>query len=118
IDPIVNPGSGTARGRAVLPNPEGFLKPGMVGRLQLAGSEAYQAVLVPDTAIVTDASRRLVYTVDDEGTVVANAVKLGPLVGELRVIRSGIEAKDRVVIGGVQRARPGQKVQPQEGKIE
>jgi RND family efflux transporter MFP subunit len=117
IDPIINAGSGTARGRAVLSNPDGFLKPGMVGRLQLAGGAAYRALLVPDTAIVTDASRRLVYTVDDKGTVIAKAVELGPLVGELRVIRSGIGAKDRVIVSGVQRAQPGQKVQPQNGTV-
>lgn len=117
FDPIIDPGSGTAKGRAILPNPDGFLKPGMVGRLQLAGSEAYRALLVPDLAVVTDASRRLVYVVDGEGTVMARAVELGPLVGELRVIRSGLNAKDRVIIGGVQRARPGQKVQPQKGAI-
>lgn len=118
MEPIIDPGSGTASGRAVLPNPDGFLKPGMVGRLQLAGSQPYRALLVPDTAIVTDASRRLVYTVDDEGTVAAKAVELGPLIGELRVIRKGLTAKDRVIIGGVQRARPGQKVDPKKGAIE
>lgn len=118
IDPIVNPGAGTVRGRAVLPNSDGFLKPGMVGRLQLAGSDEYQALLVPDLAIVTDASRRLVYVVDAEGTVGARMVELGPLVGELRVIRSGITARDRVVIGGVQRAQPGQRVQAQVRPIE
>src|SRR5690606_2410127 len=117
IDPVINPGSGTAKGRALIRNTDGFLRPGRVGRLQLAGSEPYQALLVPDLAVVTDASRRLVYTVDGEGTVVARMVELGPLVGELRVIRSGIEAKDRVIIGGVQRARPGQKVQVKAGKV-
>lgn len=117
MDPAINPGSGTVKGRAVLSNPNGFLKPGMVGRLQLAGSSAYRALMVPDLAIVTDASRRLVYTVDAKGTVAAKAVELGPLIGELRVIRSGLTAQDRVVIGGVQRARPGQKVQPQNGTI-
>lgn len=117
VDPVIDPGSGTAKGRAVVPNGDGFLRPGMVGRLQLAGSAPYQALLVPDLAVVTDASRRLVYTVGGDGTVVAKAVELGPLVGELRVIRRGLEAKDRVIIGGVQRARPGQKVQPQKGTI-
>lgn len=111
IDPAINPGSGTAQGRAVLPNPDGFLKPGMVGRLQLAGSAAYRALLVPDLAVVTDASRRLVYTVGPDGTVTAKDVELGPQIGELRVIRRGIAHTDRVVIGGVQRAQPGQKVQ-------
>lgn len=118
IDPVVDPGAGTVRGRAVLPNPDGFLKPGMVGRMQLAGSDSYEALLVPASAIVTDAARRLLLVVDDEGTVVARAVELGPLVGDLRVIRNGITAKDRVVISGVQRAQPGQKVQPQKGEIE
>lgn len=111
IEPLINPGSGTARGRASLANPEGFLKPGMVGRMQLAGSEGYPALLVPDTAIVTDAARRLVYVVDAEGTVTAKAVELGPLVGDLRVIRSGITAKDNVIVSGMQRAQPGQKVE-------
>lgn len=117
IDPVIDPGAGTVRGRAVVPNPDGFLKPGMVGRMQLAGTDSYQALLVPDSAIVTDAVRRLVFVVDGEGTVVAKAVELGPLVGDLRVIRSGLAAKDRVIISGVQRARPGQKVQPQKGTI-
>src|SRR5690606_22247960 len=61
--------------------------------------------------------RRLVFVVDGEGTVVARAVDLGPLVGELRVIRSGLTAKDQVIISGVQRARPGQRVQPQKGAV-
>lgn len=117
IDPVVDPGAGTVRGRAVLPNPDGFLKPGMVGRMQLAGTDSYQALLVPDAAVVTDAARRLVFVVDGEGTVVAKAVELGPLVGDLRVIRAGLTARDKVVISGVQRARPGQKVQPQKGAI-
>src|SRR5690606_36065973 len=90
IEPVIDPRAGTVRGRAVLPNPDGFLKPGMVGRMQLAGTESYQALLVPDAAVVTDAARRLVFVVDGEGTVVARAVDLGPLVGELRVIRSGL----------------------------
>lgn len=118
IDPVINPGSGTAKGRAILPNPNGFLKPGMVGRLQLAGSAAYRALLVPDAAVVTDASRRLIYVVDGGGAVVAKAVELGPLIGELRVVRSGLDPKDNVIVGGMQRARPGQKVQARKGAIQ
>src|SRR5690606_31265927 len=97
---------------------DGFLKPGMVGRMQLAGSEPYTALLVPDAAIVTDASRRLIYVVDAEGTVVARPVELGPVIGDLRVIRRGVAAQDRVIISGIQRAIPGQKVQPNKGSIE
>ncbi len=118
VDPVVNAGSGTVRARAVVQNPDGFLKPGMFGHLRLAASQPYRAMLVPDTAIVTDAARRVVYVVDRAGTVAARPVELGPLLGTLRVVRSGISANDRVIIDGIQRARPGQKVQPKAGRIQ
>lgn len=118
LDPVIDPTAGTVRGRAVLPNPDGFLKPGLLGSMQIAGSTSYEALLVPETAIITDVARRLVYVVEADGTVVAKAVELGPQAGGLRVIRSGIAAEDRVIIGGVQRARPGQVVQPRPGTIE
>ncbi|MBA3677454.1 MAG: efflux RND transporter periplasmic adaptor subunit [Sphingosinicella sp.] len=117
VDPLVNAGSGTVHARAVVANPAGFLKPGMFGNLRLAASQPYRALLVPDTAIVTDAARRVVYVVDRAGTVAARPVQLGPLVGTLRVIRSGISPKDRIVIDGLQRAIPGQKVDPKPGNI-
>ena len=100
-----------------MPNPDGFLKPGMMGRLRLAASPAYPAMLVPDTAIVTDAARRVVYVVDKQGTVAMRPVQLGPLDGSLRVIRSGLGPQDQVVIGGIQRAMPGQKVRITKGRI-
>lgn len=118
VDTSVNTGAGTIRARAVVPNPDGFLRPGMFGHMQLAASPPYRALLVPDTAIVTDASRRVVYVVDGEGMVAARVVEPGPLVGALRVVRSGISAEDRIIISGLQRARPGQQVQPQPGRIE
>lgn len=117
VDPLVNAGAGTVRARAVVANPAGFLKPGMFGNLRLAASRPYRALMVPDTAIATDAARRVVYVVDRAGTVAARPVQLGPLVGSMRVIRSGISAKDRVVIDGLQRAIPGQKVDPKPGAI-
>lgn len=118
VDPAVNTGAGTVRARAVVPNPDGFLKPGMFGNLRLEGSAPYRAMLVPATAIVTDAARRVLYVVGKDGTVAARPVELGPVMGNLRVIRSGIQPTDQVVIDGIQRARPGQKVQPKAGKIE
>jgi RND family efflux transporter MFP subunit len=117
VDNALNEGAGTIRGRAVVPNPTGFLKPGMMGRLRLASSAPYQAMMVPDTAIVTDAARRVVYVVDRQGTVQMRPVQLGPLNGNLRVIRSGLGPQDQVIIGGLQRAMPGQKVKPQRGRI-
>jgi RND family efflux transporter MFP subunit len=117
LDNRLNGGSGTIHARAVVPNPDGFLKPGMMGRLRLAASPAYPGLLVPDTAIVTDAARRVVYVVDHQGMVAVKPVQLGPLDGSLRVIRTGLSPQDQVVIGGIQRAMPGQKVRIRKGKI-
>lgn len=117
VDNALNAGSGTIRGRAVVPNPDGFIKPGMMGRLRLASSAPYRGLMVPDTAIATDAARRVVYVVDRTGTVTVRPVQLGPLNGNLRVIRSGIGPQDQVIIGGIQRAMPGQKVKTKRGRI-
>jgi multidrug efflux pump subunit AcrA (membrane-fusion protein) len=89
----------------------------MVGRLRLAASPAHPALHVPDTAIATDAARRVVYIVDRKDTVAMRPVQLGPLTGNLRVIRSGLSLQDRVIIGGIQRAMPGQKVKVRKGRI-
>ena len=118
VDPVVNSSAGTVRARAVVANTGGFLKPGMFGHMRLAASQRYRALLVPDTAVVTDAARRVLYVVDRAGTVIARPVELGPLVGNLRVIRSGLAPNERVIINGLQRARPGQKVQPKLGRIQ
>jgi len=117
VDSTIDTGAGTVRARAVVPNPDNFIKPGMFGQMQLSGSQPYRAMLIPDTAVVTDAARKVVYLVDKAGTVIARPVVLGPLTGNLRVIRSGIGPSDRVIISGLQRARPGEKVMPKLGRI-
>lgn len=113
----LDPRSGTIRARAVVANPDGFLAPGLFGNMRMATGGTVQALLVPDTAVQTDQTRKLLLVVDSEGTVAAREVELGPLVDGLRVIRGGITAQDRVVIQGVQMAIPGQKVTPQAGTI-
>lgn len=118
IDNAIDAGAGTIRARAIMPNPGGFLKPGMFGSLRLEASQPYDAMLVPDTAVMADAARQIVFVVGKDGTVAAKPVQTGALRGNLRVIRSGITREDRVIIGGIQRARPGQKVTPQPGKIQ
>jgi RND family efflux transporter MFP subunit len=117
-DNVVDPASGTIRLRAVVQNGDGFLKPGLFGQARVAGAAPYQALLVPDSAVATDQARRVVYVVDAENTVVARPVELGPLSDGLRVIRSGIEATDRVIVNGQLRARPGQPVTPKTVEIE
>lgn len=118
IDNAIDPASGTIRARAVVPNPDGFLRAGMMAHLRLSATPPYRALLVPDTAITTDGTRRLVQVVDREGNVTGKPVVLGPLVGNLRVIRSGLNPRDRVVINGLQRIMPGQKVSPRNGRIQ
>jgi multidrug efflux system membrane fusion protein len=106
----ISQNSGTIRARAVVPNPDLFLTPGMFGNMRLADGGTTPALLVPDAAIRTDQARKIVLTVGKDGTVAAKPVETGPLVGDLRVIRSGLTAADQVVVQGVQFAMPGAKV--------
>jgi multidrug efflux system membrane fusion protein len=117
VDNVLNPRTGTIRGRAIFENKDGLLTPGHFGRLRLFGGEI-DALLVPDTAIASDQASKIVLTVAEDGTVGVKRVELGPIVDGLRVVRSGLALTDRIVIEGLQRARPGQKVTPEEGKIE
>lgn len=118
VDNELDPNSGTMRGRAVFANPQRFFAPGVFGRLRLVGSGEYQAMLLPDSAILSDQSRKIVMSVNTDGTVVPRPVELGPIVEGLRVVRSGITAQTRVVVSGIQRARPGAKVTAQDVKVE
>jgi RND family efflux transporter MFP subunit len=118
VDNELGPGSGTIRGRAIFDNPQGIITPGLFGRLRLVGSDEYMATLVPDSAVLSDQSNKIVMTVDGEGTVVPKFVTLGPVVDGLRVIRSGLSPDDQVVIEGIMRARPGGKVTPEMANIE
>ena len=117
VDNVVDRGSGTIRGRAVVRNPDGFLTPGLFGRMRLIGSGAYQGMLIPEDAVVTDQTRKVALVVAPDGTVVPRVLQLGPLVDGLRVVRSGLKPDDRIIIEGVQRARPGTKVTPKPGTI-
>ena len=118
VDNRVDRSSGTIRMRAVFPNPDLFLTPGQFGRLRLPGSDLYAALLLPDEVILADQDQRIVYTVDDDNVVVPRVVRPGPREFGLRIIRSGLEPTDRVIINGMVRARPGVAVTPEEGSIE
>ena len=118
LDNRLDPNSGTIEGRATFRNPDRVLTPGVFGRLRLPASRRYEALLLPDEAIVSDQSRKLVYIVDDEDNIRSSEVRLGPLYEGLRVIREGVEAGDRVVVSGLQRAQVGKPVTPMESEIE
>jgi len=119
LDNQVDRGAGTIRARATFANPGYFLTPGQFGRIRIPASQQYVAVLVPDGAVVTDQSRKLVMTVKEDGTVEPRVIRPGPVTDDgLRIIRSGLKPTDQVIINGLVRARPGAKVTPQPGKIE
>jgi RND family efflux transporter MFP subunit len=116
VDNAINPKTGTIRGRAVFDNKDGFLTPGFFGRLRLFGG-THDALLIPDGAIASDQASKIVFTVAEDGTVGTKRVELGPIVDGLRVVRSGLAPTDRIVIDGLPRARPGQKVKAEDGTI-
>ena len=117
VDNQVDRRSGTIRVRAEFANKDFFLTPGQFGRIRIPGSEPYEALLVPDAAVVTDQSRKIVMTVKEDGTVEPKIVRPGPSYENLRIIRSGLQPSDRVIIDGLLRARAGAKVTPQPGAI-
>src|SRR5215472_14656276 len=114
VDNVIDRSSGTIRGRAVFSNPDGVFTPGMFGRVRVPGSPSYVAVLVPDAAIGTEQARKFVLVVDADNVVRIKYVVLGQVFDNLRVIKSGLGEDDRVVVNGLMRARPNQKVTPQE----
>ena len=118
VDNAMTARSGTIRVRALVENKDQLLTPGIFGRLQLFGGE-YDALLVPDSAIISDQARKIVFTVGDDGVVQAKPVTLGTIVDGLRVIRSGLVPTDKVVLDGLANpmVRPGAKVVPQKGEI-
>ena len=110
VDNAIDSGSGTIRAHAEVANPNGFLVPGLFGRARLLGSGSYHALLIPDEAIVTDQTRRLVYVTGRDGKVMMRNVETGPLVEGLRVVKAGLQPRDEVVLDGLARLQPGAKV--------
>ena len=117
VDNQIDQATGTMQGRAVFDNPDGDLTPGLFARVKLLGEGPYKALILPDQAIATDQGQRLVYVLGPDNVVAARPVTLGRSLGELRIIRDGLSATDRVVINGIQRVRPGITVAPVEGSI-
>ena len=117
VDNRLDVSTATLRSRAVIPNKDLSILPGQFGRVRLIGSSPYEALLIPDTAVATDQSRKIVFVVKDDNTVEAKTVVLGPIDEGLRVIHEGLQAEDKVIIDGIQRARVGAKVTPRTGTI-
>ncbi|WP_299029726.1 efflux RND transporter periplasmic adaptor subunit [uncultured Sulfitobacter sp.] len=111
IDNRIDAASGTIRVRASISNDSGLFAPGLFAQVRVPRSEPYTAMLVPDTAVLTDQAGRIVYVVTDEGAALARAVITGPLFDGLRVIRSGLEPDDRVIQTNLVAIRTGTQVE-------
>ena len=116
--PTINLSTGTLAVRGVLPNPDRVLLPGYYVRVRVPFDQQENALLVPDVALGSDQSGRYVLVVNGDNVVEQRKVRTGQVEGDLRVIESGLKADDRVVVAGLLRAIPGQKVDPQLQKIE
>jgi RND family efflux transporter MFP subunit len=118
VDTTLSLRSGTIRTRAIIDNKDRLLSPGVFGRVQLYGGD-YDALLIPDSAIVSDQARKIVFVVGNDNVVQSRPVKLGQLVDGLRVVREGLKPDDKVVLDGLANpmVRPGAKINPQKGEI-
>jgi multidrug efflux system membrane fusion protein len=112
LDNQLDGATGTIRGRAVFRNTDGRLTPGLFVRLRLAGTGTYDGLLIQDRAVGTDLSKKFVYVVSPGNEIEYRPVTLGPIIDGLRVVRSGLQAGESVVVNGLQRIRPGARVQP------
>ena len=112
VDNRLDPTSGTIRVRAVFDNRDGLMLPGLYARVRLGGSAPHDAVLVDEKAIGTDQDKRYVLVLDKANHADYRAVQLGASVGTLRVVTHGLAAGERIVVGGLQRVRPGDVVAP------
>jgi len=115
VDNAVNPDTGTIRGRAVVPNPDGVFTPGLFARIRLLGASEVEALLIHEQAVLTDQDRRYVYIVGTDNTAQRRDVALGAHVEGLRIVESGLQPGDRVIVNGVRKIFfPGQPVNPRE----
>jgi len=114
----LDPGTGSILMRVLVPNPDGILLPGLFARVRVPVSEKKATVLVDPRAIGTDQSQKFVYVVGDDKLAQYRPIQLGPVVEGLRVVRSGLAPGERIIVNGLQRARPGAPVTPELAKSE
>ena len=118
VDNRIDPNTGTLQARAVFPNDNLTIVPGFFARIRIPDRVEKDALLVPERAIGLDQVGRYVYVVGSGDKVERRDIKIGPLVGTMRVVEKGLKKDDRVIVEGILRARPGEKVQPIAAKEE
>lgn len=110
-DVVVDASSGSVRMRAKVANPDGFLKPGMFGRALMESSGEYEALLIPESSVVSQGAQKTAMIVGADGKVAVKPLEVGEIVDGFRVVRSGLAPNDRVIVNGVQRVMPGAVVE-------
>lgn len=113
VDNQLDANTGSVRMRATLDNPDRALAPGLFARVQIGSGVANKAVLINDRAVGTDQSRKYVVVVGADSKAEYRPVTLGPVVDGLRVVRTGLKPGEKIVVGGLQRVRPGTPVTAQ-----
>lgn len=111
VDNRIDPATGTLRLRGTVPNPKGLITPGQFVRIRLQIGTPYSATLVAERALSTDQGKKFVYVVNEKNEAIYRPVKIGLLQDGMRVVEEGLSADERVVISGLQRVRPGAKVE-------
>ncbi len=115
VNNVIDSATGTIRARAVFDNPNGVFTPGMFGRVRVPASPPYEALLVPEGAIGSEQTRKFVMVVSPDNSVSQRFITLGQTTADnMEVVKSGLGPDDRVIVSGLMRAHPGQKVTPQE----
>jgi RND family efflux transporter MFP subunit len=113
FDNRVDPNTGSILLRAVFPNQDGRIVPGLFARIRVPGSEQQAALLVDESAIGTDQAQKFVLGLTSSNTVAYRSVKLGPSINGKRIVREGLNPGEKIVVNGIQRVRPGMPVTPQ-----
>ena len=117
VDNRLDPNTGTIRLHATVPNPQDVFLPGLFAEVRVPRRGPYDALLVPDTAVLTDLAGRVLYVVGDDDTVQPRSVVTGQLIGDMRVIREGLTAEDRVILSGFLGLGPGMTVAANETEL-
>jgi RND family efflux transporter MFP subunit len=113
-DNQLDPATGTIRARARLSNRDRLFTPGLFARVRLGEGASHPAVLIEDSAVGTDQTRRFVYVVKADNSLEYREVELGALHEGLRVVRKGLAGGETIVVNGLMRVRPGITINPQQ----
>ncbi|MCG7501742.1 efflux RND transporter periplasmic adaptor subunit [Tenacibaculum sp. Mcav3-52] len=119
VDNQIDNSTGTIENRAILPNKDLLLEPGMFGKARISESTAHKAIMIPEDIIGTNQSLRYVYVLGENNIVTSKNIILGPLHSNgFRIVREGLLETDKLIINNIQKIRPGTVVTPVETNLE